>query len=223
MDKIIFHGRELNVPKIKFKRGLIRAKASCAEAFGFSGGFINKVCIKADCRNCVFGRRNRKLLCRLVEKAVKDRVPEQRYEAAFGPADGKNPNRAAIREFLNRTADNVQRERMQELKVSDDVIEKLKGIQEKDTELLRDQKLDHKPENIGNTEINPDGENAIKRDRRSGDRRRADKDEGPAIGKPVANYGWICPVCGRGNSPYTSTCSCQQWNQGVTCTSGGWA
>ena len=22
------------------------------------------------------------------------------------------------------------------------------------------------------------------------------------------NYGWICPVCGRGNAPYTQTCPC---------------
>ena len=31
--------------------------------------------------------------------------------------------------------------------------------------------------------------------------------------KPV-QYGWICPVCGRGNSPFTSTCPCKplDWN-----------
>lgn len=23
------------------------------------------------------------------------------------------------------------------------------------------------------------------------------------------NYGWICPVCGRGLSPYTSQCPCR--------------
>ena len=26
--------------------------------------------------------------------------------------------------------------------------------------------------------------------------------------KTYHNYGWICPVCGRGNAPYTSTCPC---------------
>ena len=24
-----------------------------------------------------------------------------------------------------------------------------------------------------------------------------------------ANYGWICPVCGRGNAPWNSSCSCR--------------
>jgi rubrerythrin len=24
----------------------------------------------------------------------------------------------------------------------------------------------------------------------------------------LENYGWICPVCGRGNSPDTRTCPC---------------
>ena len=25
---------------------------------------------------------------------------------------------------------------------------------------------------------------------------------------PFPNYGWICPKCGRGLSPYTSSCPC---------------
>ncbi len=30
--------------------------------------------------------------------------------------------------------------------------------------------------------------------------------------------GWICPVCGRGNSPYTSFCPCMGWPEyKVTC------
>lgn len=40
-------------------------------------------------------------------------------------------------------------------------------------------------------------------------------DDGTAIpgteAKPftIFNYGWICPVCGRGNSPYTGSCPCK--------------
>lgn len=26
--------------------------------------------------------------------------------------------------------------------------------------------------------------------------------------KKFYNFGWICPVCGRGNAPFTKTCSC---------------
>jgi hypothetical protein len=30
--------------------------------------------------------------------------------------------------------------------------------------------------------------------------------------------GWICPICGRGNSPHTSTCPCQPFQP--TCLGG---
>jgi hypothetical protein len=33
----------------------------------------------------------------------------------------------------------------------------------------------------------------------------------------VGYTGWICPVCGRGNAPTTSTCSCKGFDYTVTC------
>ena len=36
------------------------------------------------------------------------------------------------------------------------------------------------------------------------------------VNKPV-QYGWICPVCGQGNSPFTSTCPCKPINWNLTC------
>jgi hypothetical protein len=27
--------------------------------------------------------------------------------------------------------------------------------------------------------------------------------------KPIGSVGWICPVCGRGNSPFNMTCPCR--------------
>ena len=36
---------------------------------------------------------------------------------------------------------------------------------------------------------------------------------------PPKMYGWICPVCGRGLSPYTNVCPCKGWDKGwkITC------
>ena len=31
------------------------------------------------------------------------------------------------------------------------------------------------------------------------------------------NYGWLCPRCGRGLSPFTSTCPCVPQSMIVTC------
>lgn len=36
------------------------------------------------------------------------------------------------------------------------------------------------------------------------------------------NYGWICPVCGRGNSPFTNTCPCKPLNWELTTGSPYW-
>lgn len=46
------------------------------------------------------------------------------------------------------------------------------------------------------------------------------KQAGVGIGKSTAafgNYGWICPVCGRGNSPFNQTCGCKPFEYKVTC------
>ena len=33
----------------------------------------------------------------------------------------------------------------------------------------------------------------------------------------VGLSGWICPVCGRGNSPYTAICPCRPLENRITC------
>jgi hypothetical protein len=36
--------------------------------------------------------------------------------------------------------------------------------------------------------------------------------------QPLFQTGWICPVCGRGNSPWSSSCPCKGFvNFEVTC------
>lgn len=37
------------------------------------------------------------------------------------------------------------------------------------------------------------------------------------MNRPVL-YGWICPICGRSNSPFTSTCPCKPLDWKITCT-----
>lgn len=35
---------------------------------------------------------------------------------------------------------------------------------------------------------------------------------------PAGMVGWICPVCGRGNSPFSSSCPCKPFPQyNITC------
>lgn len=47
------------------------------------------------------------------------------------------------------------------------------------------------------------------------DKLNEQKEESAAVGL----YGWICPVCGRGLSPYTSSCPCMI-NREITCGTG---
>lgn len=45
----------------------------------------------------------------------------------------------------------------------------------------------------------------------------------PIINKPSGSYGWICPVCGAGVSPYQDHCPCcsgKNWTPTWTCGSG---
>ena len=44
---------------------------------------------------------------------------------------------------------------------------------------------------------------------------KTSKSMSETVNKPV-QYGWICPVCGRGNSPFTSTCPCKPINWNLT-------
>lgn len=45
---------------------------------------------------------------------------------------------------------------------------------------------------------------------------KTSKSVSETVNKPI-QYGWICPVCGRGNSPFTSTCPCKPINWNLTC------
>lgn len=45
---------------------------------------------------------------------------------------------------------------------------------------------------------------------------KTSKSVSETVNRPV-QYGWICPVCGRGNSPFTSTCPCKPINWNLTC------
>ena len=45
---------------------------------------------------------------------------------------------------------------------------------------------------------------------------KTSKSVSETMNKPV-QYGWICPVCGRGNSPFTDTCPCKPINWNLTC------
>lgn len=35
--------------------------------------------------------------------------------------------------------------------------------------------------------------------------------------KPYGLMGWICPICGRANSPHTATCPCKPLDNKITC------
>ena len=39
----------------------------------------------------------------------------------------------------------------------------------------------------------------------------------PLTEPEIKTYGWICPVCGRGNAPWSSSCPCVAPEMKVTC------